>query len=107
MTATTQDKLDHLSMVCANPSDHLSAGLWCETANEAYMLARSLFEQFESLENAARSIAYLNDDGLCWCDDWYHDQDPITGEQRDVTEHQEACRRLRGLVSNPSSGGES
>ena len=43
------DKLAYLSMTCANPSDHLSAGLWCETANEAYMLARDLFEQFEVL----------------------------------------------------------
>jgi hypothetical protein len=25
----TQDKLAYLSMTCANPSDHLSAGLWC------------------------------------------------------------------------------
>lgn len=49
-----QDKLAYLSMICANPSDHLSAGLWCETANEALMLARVLFERLETAEEAAR-----------------------------------------------------
>lgn len=53
MTPSVEDKLAHLSMTCANPSDHLSAGVWCEAANEAYMLARGLFEQLESLRDVA------------------------------------------------------
>lgn len=62
MIASTdaRDRLDHLSMVCANPSDGLSAGLWCQAANEGLMLARSLFEQLEALrrvEEKARLVA--------------------------------------------------
>jgi hypothetical protein len=51
--ATVQDRLDYLSMVCANPSDALSAGLWCEAANEGLMLARGLYEQLEAAEEYA------------------------------------------------------
>lgn len=45
MNESVRDKLDHLSMVCANPSDGLSAGMWCQAANEGLLLARSLQEQ--------------------------------------------------------------
>lgn len=69
------DKLAYLSMTCANPSDHLSAGVWCETANEAYMLASDLFEQLEALHpyvqhrstcilNVSQSVLRKGD----WCD---------------------------------------
>jgi hypothetical protein len=52
-------RLAYLSMTCANPSDQLSAGLWCETANEAYILARDLFEELGSTQESA-------DEGWAW-----------------------------------------
>jgi hypothetical protein len=54
-----KDKLAYLSMACANPSDHLSAGLWCETANEGLMLARDIYEQLKGTQEYA-------DEGWAW-----------------------------------------
>lgn len=46
------DKLDYLSMVCANPSDSLSAGVWCEAANEGLLLARQLDDECNRLKDS-------------------------------------------------------
>jgi hypothetical protein len=62
MMDNVPDRLAYLSMTCANPSDHLSAGLWCETANEAYILARNLYERLEEADRQlGRHLCYTSD----------------------------------------------
>lgn len=56
MNPDDQARLDHLSMVCANPSDALSAGMWCQAANEGLMLVRSLEEQLETVEKMVNHV---------------------------------------------------
>jgi len=64
---------------------------------------RNVEEQFEALHRASLALAWESDDGLCWCDEWFHRQEPDTGYQRPYTDHQETCERMRGLVSNPAT----
>lgn len=77
-------RIAELRQLCANPSDGLTGGDWCQAANEAVEIILSLEEQLEALrqaEEAARTQDRIGNEG---------DADAI---RRDA---------LRRLVSNPA-----